>query len=222
MALQLHHLDQPDVRARMLALWREACDSPGRFRIGSRFGGRLTSVGRDAWDLVFPRALTHHDDDWLVGQIDQPEYWLWLRDFESLAAEETAASRRLGRLKMIRRTCACEFNAIYVLAVAERLHEQGQRECLSYCADASFGSSAAAQPCAQVALLVENVIRCERERRRRRFGPWRGGSPDHGDSCLHSICALDQAVLQDAATDAPSRVGARQAGDLRGSSRARG
>jgi hypothetical protein len=132
MGLNFNHLDDPDVRRRMVDLWTDelAALKSGYPRNDWPYGRYLTDSGMAAFEREMPKALAEHDDDWLAREMGHPEYWLDKAVRRTPKGGQTLVD--YDKDDALRRLTSGEFNIAYVRGLASVLVGRGQTECLVY------------------------------------------------------------------------------------------
>lgn len=176
--LDLPHLQEPQLRTAMRALWLEEVREleAGYARTDWPYGKKFNGKGWGVFNEVMPDALADHDDVWLGQRLRDPSLWHGTKNVP-------AAARRIA---------ITEFNTAYVRGVASVLIDRQQGSCLVYRAAPVRESSS------------RHCVRLEGQRldpavvfdaHRRSYWP----SPDpsapsipSGANCTHSIRAVDE------------------------------
>ncbi|HYN50746.1 MAG TPA: hypothetical protein VES62_07455 [Thermoleophilaceae bacterium] len=132
MGLLFHHLADPEVRQRMVGMWRDefAALKAGYPRQEWPYGRYLIDAGWAAFETAMPQALTEHDDDWLAAQVRDPRYWLPKASRAKPVGGRTWVD--YDKEDALRRLATGEFNVAYVHGLASVLLDRGQSHCVVY------------------------------------------------------------------------------------------
>jgi len=131
MGLRYYHLDDPDVRTNMVGAWTDEWQMlASDYTRDACYGKQLTDAGWEAFAKAMPSALAEHDDEWLLGEMDQAEYWsdAWPRRNPS----GTVTMVRYNKEDALKRLCYGEFNIAYIRGVAMALQARGDQMCVIY------------------------------------------------------------------------------------------
>jgi hypothetical protein len=187
-ALLLHHLQEPDVRAAMIGAWLEEWDE---LEAGGRrqecYGKRLTPEGWAAFADAMPTALMSHDEDWLIDRMQSASHWnpYELRRVRGGGVRAVNYNKRAA----VHQLCVDEFNIAYVRGLARALLSRGDTHATVYRA------GLAAEPRAECSAWEGQLVPLERVlngHRARCFPPpgvrsaW---SIPSGPNCHHSLRA---------------------------------
>lgn len=131
-ALQLDHLDYPDVRDRMLEGWtREIGDLERRWpRDNWPFGGDLNPSGWTRFLESMTVALTERDMTWLTAQMNDNKLWHPTRTQTSKKGKPYSVRLNIPALATV--LAFGEFNVAYTRAVASLALDQGIPTCEVY------------------------------------------------------------------------------------------
>jgi hypothetical protein len=125
--LTLVHLDRPELRSKMLELWREEVAALSSLpKAQWPFGAHLSSIGWDAYLSLFEDALHHHDMAWLALQLHRPAYWI---PYTLRRQGRHSVRVRVSPDNEAARLAYGEFNLAYVRAVLTEAAQQGILVC---------------------------------------------------------------------------------------------
>lgn len=136
MGFAYHHLDDPAVRDRMVQLWTEEWEElSARWPRGQCYGKQLSDLGWSAFEDAMPFALTEQDDDWLVQQVSELDFWLEKSPRRTKSGTTMVA---YNKSDAIQRLCLGEFNIAYIRGLAHVLVDRGETHCTIYRADSAY------------------------------------------------------------------------------------
>ena len=189
MGFTYHHLNDPELRERMLELWR--VENRELVSSGLRqdcYGADLIDAGWQAWDNVMPEALANHDDDWLVDQMLDPTFWRSHRPRKLKSGGYSQS--RVNPSWASKLLCLGEFNIAYVRGLSEVLLSRGEKECVVYRADAAAEPRCECTAWEEQRFPLEDIVNGHRARYwpPNSFNPGAFSVPS-GFNCHHSIRA---------------------------------
>jgi hypothetical protein len=188
MGFTYHHLNEPDVRAAMVARWQEEWDElEASWPRGACYGKQLTEAGWDAFPFAMREALAERDDTWLQRQMLNIDFW---RPF---LIHNTKGGEKLvdyNKPDAVRKLCLGEFNIAYVRGLASALLDRGESHCEVYRADAAYDPRGECSAWEGRQFPLGDVIAGHRARYFPPPGDRSIFSVPSGPNCHHSIRAV--------------------------------
>jgi len=189
MGFTYHHLDEPDVRAAMVARWNEEwAELSANWPRGTCYGKQLTDAGWEAFPYAMREALAERDDEWLRAQMSNLEFW------NTHLVRRTKNGETLvnyDKPEAVRKLCLGEFNIAYIRGLATALLARGETNCEVYRADSAYEPRPECAAWEGKQFPLQDVI----DGHRARYFPPPGDrsifSIPSGPNCHHSIRAVE-------------------------------
>jgi hypothetical protein len=181
------HLDEQDVRAKMLRAWSEEwTELSANFPRGQCYGKQLTDAGWVAFERAMPEALDSRDDDWLVDAMSPADYW---QDRSPRRTKNGITMVNYNKRDALERLCFGEFNIAYIRGLALALLARGDTTCIVYRADAAYVPRGECTDWEGQLFPLADVVSGHRARYHPPPGDRRAWSIPSGPNCHHSIRA---------------------------------
>lgn len=189
MGFVYHHLSESDVRAAMVAAWRQEWeDLAANWPRGQCYGKQLTDAGWAAFARAMPEALHDRDDDWLVNEMVDPAYWEPLMERRTPTGGVSLVN--YNKRDALERLCLGEFNIAYVRGLAHALAARGQAFCVVYRAGTAVEERAECTGWEGQQFPLQQVLDGHRVRYHPPPGDRLAWSLPTGPNCHHSICSV--------------------------------
>ena len=193
MKFTYHHLEDPEVRESMVALWNaENAELLAGGNRGECYGQDLVDAGWEQWEKAMPAALAEHDEEWLTHQMLDPSYWRSHRPriLKSGRVSQQAVSPRWVAPFLSRN----EFNIAYIHGLSATLLQRGQGECEVYRADSAYEPRGECSAWEGQRFSTQEIF----DGHRARYWPPEAAVPSvlsvpSGPNCHHSIRAVGAA-----------------------------
>jgi hypothetical protein len=183
-----HHLEEADVRAAMVAHWRQEFAELTQHDARSQcYGRQLTDAGWVAFEVAMPEALTSRDDDWLVSQMASSTYWLPKSPRRTRSGVTMVNYNKQDALD---RLCLGEFNIAYIRGLAHALRARGETECIVYRANPAYEPRGECSAWEGRSFSLDAVLTGHRARYFPPPGDAAVWSVPSGPHCHHSIRAV--------------------------------
>jgi hypothetical protein len=190
MGFEYQHLDEADVRAAMVARWREEWPTLESLEGSERpFGKQLTPSGWERFAAAMPEALAEHDDEWLKDRMSDPSSWM--EKYPRRKPKGGFSMVNYNKNDALERLCFGEFNIAYIRGLATALLDRGETNCVVYRADSAYMPRGECSGWEGQQFALQDVI----DGHRARYWPPGQGNPSafsvpSGPNCHHSINAV--------------------------------